>query len=82
MALRTDQIIHEVGALLDRQIRMTMSGAGVSCLTNAQWCEYNTREGQIAELLKELDTLNSRPIDGKRPARETQNGASRYQQAS
>jgi hypothetical protein len=81
MALRTDQIIHEVGTLLDRQIRMTMSG-GASCLTNAQWCEYNNRERQIAALLKELDTVNSRAVDGKRSAREVQNGTARYQRAS
>jgi hypothetical protein len=81
MALRTDQIIHEVGTLLDRQIRMTMSGA-ISCLTNAQWREYNNRERQIAALLKELNTVNSPPVDGKRPAREAENDALRYRQAS
>ena len=81
MALRADQIIHEVGTLLDRQIRMTLSGTAW-CLTDAQWCEYNMREEQIAALLKEFDVLNSRPVDGKRPAREAENGASRYQQAS
>lgn len=81
MALRTDQIIHEVGTLLDRQIRMTMSG-GASCLTNAQWCEYNKREREIAVLLKELEGVNSHSVDGKRAPGEARNGASRYQQAS
>jgi hypothetical protein len=81
MALRTDQIMHEVQSLLDLQIRTTMSGA-VSCLTDTQWREYNNRERQIAALLKELNTVNSHPVDGKRPAREAENDASRYQQAS
>ena len=60
MALRADQIVQQVQALLDQQIRMTMSGA-VNCLTNQQWREYNRREGQIAALLRELDTADSRP---------------------
>jgi len=81
MALRTNEIMHEVQALLDLQIRTTMSGA-VSCLTDAQWREYNKREAQIAALLKQLDYVNSRVLDGKTGYREITASVSRQRQAS
>ena len=81
MALRPDQIMHDVQALLDLQIRMTMSGA-VSCLTDAQWREHSKREARIAALLWELDAVNSPPINGKNPHRETEAPLSAYRQAS
>ena len=81
MALRPDQIMHDVQALLDLQIRMTMSGA-VSCLTNAQWREYNKREARIAALLQELDAVNSPPTSDRKPQGQSKARFSQYQQAS
>ena len=81
MALRADQIAHQVQALLDQQIRMTMSGA-VSCLTNQQWREYNRREAQISSLLQELDAVNSLTADDEKAHAENAATLSRYQRAS
>jgi hypothetical protein len=73
MALRPDQIMHEVQSLLDVQIRMTMSGA-INCLTDAQWREYNKREAQIASLLRELDAATLPELERKMPYPEANTG--------
>jgi hypothetical protein len=81
MAPRADQIVQQVQALLDQQIKLTMSGA-VSCLTNQQWREYNRREAQISSLLQELDAVNSPRTGGNKAHQENAASLSRYQRAS
>jgi hypothetical protein len=81
MALRADQIVHQVQALLDQQIRMTMYGT-VSCLTSQQWREYNRREAQIASLLQELDVVNSPMTGSNKDQQKNAAFLSRYQRAS
>jgi hypothetical protein len=54
MTPRAIEIVHDVGRLLERQIRMTNNGS-VDSLTDAQWREYNKRDAEISTLLRELE---------------------------